>query len=79
MICQLKYKSEFKGNKFYQIETTYASSQTCSICDHKNEEVKDLNVRKWQCTECGNNHDRDVNAAVNVMTKGLEQYIEGLV
>ena len=79
LIRQLKYKSGFKENKFYQIETKYASSQICSVCDHKNKEVTNLKVREWQCDECGNNHDRDINAAVNIMTKGLEQYIEGLV
>ena len=49
IINMLKYKSERDGKRFIQINRYYASSQICSICDYKNEELKNLSIRKWEC------------------------------
>lgn len=55
-LCQL-----IKADKFYP------SSQLCSVCGFKNIAVKNLDVREWDCPECNTHHDRDVNAALNLV------------
>lgn len=68
----LKYKGKWYGNKVIGVPTMYPSSQTCSCCDYKNKLVKNLDVRIWECPECHTKHDRDINASVNILRKGLE-------
>ena len=70
---QLEYKSKWNGRKYIKINTFYASSQICSSCGCKNPDVKDLSVREWVCSSCGTKHDRDINAAKNILTEGLRQ------
>ena len=72
----LKYKADWLGKKVISINKYYPSSQVCNKCEYKNEEVKDLSVRKWICPRCGFEHDRDVNASVNVMFEGLKIYMK---
>lgn len=76
ILRQLEYKCKWKGKRFYQVERYYASSQICSGCGERNEEVTDLSVRKWECKKCHQEHDRDINAAINIMGKGLEYYLK---
>lgn len=78
IIRQLEYKSKWKKRKFYQIDTYYASSQICNKCDYKNEKLKNLSIREYECPECGNKLDRDYNAALNIMYEGLKRYMEEL-
>ena len=72
----LKYKSNWLGKKIIEINKYYPSSQCCNRCDYKNEEVKDLSVRKWTCPKCGMIHDRDINASINIMFEGLKIYMK---
>ena len=72
----LKYKADWLGKKVININKYFPSSQCCNRCDYKNEEVKDLSVRKWICPRCGFEHDRDVNASVNIMFEGLKIYMK---
>ena len=72
----LKYKSDWLGKKVININKYYPSSQVCNRCEYKNERVKDLSVRKWICARCGFEHDRDVNASVNIMFEGLKIYMK---
>ena len=72
----LKYKSNWLGKKIIEINKYYPSSQSCNRCGFKNEEVKNLNVRKWICPECGLIHDRDINASINIMFGGLKIYMK---
>ena len=67
----LTYKCEWNRKILVQIDTFFPSSQLCAICGYKNVEVKDLSVREWTCPECGTHHDRDINAANNILQEGL--------
>ena len=70
---QLSYKAEWQGKNVVFIGRYEPSSQVCSECGHQNSEVKDLGVRKWVCPKCGAMHDRDVNAAKNILRLGLSK------
>lgn len=73
---QLTYKAQWHGRKLVRIDKFYPSSQLCSCCGHKNELVKDLSVRSWTCPNCNTVHDRDVNAAKNILNEGLRLLAE---
>ena len=67
----LEYKANWYGNNIIKVPTMYPSSQTCSCCGYKNPLVKNLAVRKWECPNCHTKHDRDTNASINILNKGL--------
>ena len=67
----LEYKATWYGNDIIKVPTMYPSSQICSCCGYKNPLVKNLSVRKWECPNCHTNHDRDTNASINILNKGL--------
>jgi len=67
---QLEYKAKWYGRELIGIDRWYPSSKRCSACGHIVSKMP-LNVRQWTCPECGAVHDRDVNAARNILAAGL--------
>jgi len=63
---QLEYKARWYGRELIRIDKAYPSSRMCSECGYTLEELP-LSKRKWTCPDCGTDHDRDINAARNIL------------
>ena len=76
-ICNmLEWKSKIKGKYYYQIDTYFPSSKTCSHCGEKTEITNNLGIRRWECSKCHSINDRDINASINIMFEGLKYCFE---
>lgn len=73
-VTMLKYKAEWYGRSIVQISPYYPSSQLCSHCGNKFAGTKDLGVRVWECPECHEINERDLNASINILNEGLRKY-----
>jgi IS605 OrfB family transposase len=69
---QLDYKGRWYGKIVVEVSRWYPSSKSCSRCRHTLDELR-LDERQWECPKCGASHDRDVNAARNLLAEGLRQ------
>lgn len=68
----IQYKCQWYGKEFRQVDRFYASSKICSCCGTVHKDiVNSLSVREWVCPDCGTHHDRDVNAAINILNQAL--------
>ena len=72
LLTMLTYKASWYKRTIVKIPSDYPSSQLCSSCGYKNSITKDLAIRKWTCPQCGSIHDRDINASINILRKGIE-------
>ena len=68
----LEYKARWYNRKIVFVDKFYPSSKTCSHCGYKYKDLT-LSIREWTCPECGTTHDRDVNAAVNILHEGMKK------
>ena len=71
-INNLEYKARWYGRTIIKVNRYFPSSQLCSNCNYQNKEVKNLITRTWECPVCKVKHDRDFNASINLLIKGLE-------
>ena len=71
MFCtMLKYKSEMEGKVYVEVDRFFPSSKTCNVCLNRVDNLP-LDVRNWTCNNCNSQHDRDINAAINLRDEGL--------
>ena len=68
---QISYKSDWNNRQYAKIGRFTKSSQLCNVCGYINVDTKNLSVREWTCPQCGTAHDRDINAAINILNEGL--------
>jgi putative transposase len=76
LIRQLGYKCQWYGRTLVKIERWFPSSKRCGRCGHVVEKLP-LDIREWDCPECGTHHDRDINAAQNILAAGLAVIVCG--
>ncbi|MBE9202455.1 transposase [Synechocystis salina LEGE 06099] len=72
----LKYKSEWEGKVYVEVDRFFPSSKTCNVCLNRVDSLP-LDIRFWQCDKCGTKHDRDINAALNIRDEGLRILTSG--
>jgi putative transposase len=70
LVSMLTYKCNWNSRKLVVVDRFYPSSKTCSSCSHLMDSMP-LSVREWTCPSCGTVHDRDINAAKNILIQGL--------
>jgi len=78
-VSMLTYKTEWNDKKVVKIDRYFPSSQTCHVCGYVNKDIKDLSIREWECPKCHTHHDRDINAAINILRIGLNNISTGTV
>jgi putative transposase len=76
LIRQLGYKCQWYGRTLVKIDRWFPSSKRCGRCGHVVEKLP-LDIREWDCSECGTHHDRDINAAQNILAAGLAVIVCG--
>ncbi len=70
LIRQLEYKSDWYGRELIKIDRFFLSSKRCGNCGFVIDKLP-LSIREWKCTQCEITHDRDINAAKNILAAGL--------
>ena len=69
-LAMLNYKAEQDGKVYIEVDRFFPSSKTCNVCLNQINSLP-LDVRHWTCSHCGTQHDRDINAAINLREEGL--------
>ena len=73
---QIEYKAQMYGKQIYRVDRFFPSSKTCSVCGCIQDKMP-LNVREWTCPECRAHHDRDINAATNLLRQAMPEVTHG--
>ena len=73
---QIEYKAQMYGKQIYRVDRFFPSSKTCSNCGCVQEKMP-LYVREWKCQDCGAHHDRDINAATNLLRQAMPEVTRG--
>ena len=73
---QIEYKAQMYGKQIYRVDRFFPSSKTCSNCGCVQEKMP-LHVREWTCPDCGAHHDRDINAATNLLQQAMPEVTRG--
>ena len=72
LLKMIKYKAEWYGKTFIQVNRFYPSTKTCNTCGYKNQNIT-LKTRQWTCPICGTKHHRDINAAKNILNESMKK------
>ena len=72
LLKMIKYKAEWYGKTFIQVNRFYPSTKTCNTCGYKNKNIT-LKTRQWTCPICKTKHHRDINAAKNILNKSMKK------
>ena len=72
LLNMIKYKAEWYGKTFIQVNRFYPSTKTCNTCGYKNKNIT-LKTRQWTCPICKTKHQRDINAAKNILNESIKQ------
>ena len=67
----MEQKSQFRNCQVVKVNKFFASSQICSCCGFKNPDVQKFHLEKWKCPQCGQEHQRDKNAALNIKGEAI--------
>ena len=70
----LDYKLSERNKILIKVDKWFPSSQICHKCNYRDKRLKDLSIRKWECPVCHEMHDRDTNAAINILREGLRLF-----
>lgn len=70
-ISELEYKTEWYKKELFKANRNFPSSRLCHICGYRNDQLEDVGIKHWICPKCGVEHDRDINAAINLLNEGL--------
>ena len=76
-VAKLEYLASKSGKEVRKVDRWFASSQMCHRCGYRNPDTKNLQVREWDCPQCGEHHDRDRNAAMNIYLGGTSSSWRG--
>lgn len=78
LVSMLKYKAKWHNRQIIEIGRFFPSSKLCHYCGYIKKNLT-LDDREWSCSKCGTKHDRDINAAINIMNEGLRILDQGTV
>ena len=73
---QIEYKAQMYGKQIYRVDRFFPSSKTCSVCGCIQDKMP-LHIREWTCPDCGAYHDRDINAATNLLRQAMPEVTHG--